>query len=50
VVAAGRYQLPVQALQAGEEDQHPQQEQAKDQQQASRVGEVDHQYRRNPAP
>jgi hypothetical protein len=50
VVAAGRQQLPVQALQAAEKDQHPQQEQAKDQQQANRVGEVDHQDRRKPGP
>jgi hypothetical protein len=49
-VAAGRQQLPVQALQAAEKDQHPQQEQAKEQQQANRVGEVDHQDRRKPGP
>jgi hypothetical protein len=38
VMAAGSQKLPVQALQTGKEDQHPQQEQAKEQQQAKRVG------------
>lgn len=48
VVAAGGQQLPVQAFQAAEEDQHPEQEQAEVEQQANRVGDADGQDGREP--